>query len=337
MAVDSGLIAYAVICFVIVLCFTGYLVWYYARPKTPAIVLFFTFIGWLATFSICFITPIDLLPPEYSVDLTIAWSVLYWSGLLLSWLVIPLLSGYYMNGGFNFKQKLLLSLRLNLILFTLILSIFCVGIIYLRAVDNYSWTDITSLLIVINNVFGLLVLTFLAGYGLSELPRNIYYNSNVMRKLDECYYNAATIHAELDDTRDELAATVKLVRAMEPHINSAANINSEIRVYYGIIENELHVIEHEMQQLSRRAHPFELALAEELKHKIDGASHRESSNIITVKYLQKVHFHVKSLTRHFISLDAQWVDSVEDSAALNRHLGYEVSLNQGLLGVSLLK
>jgi hypothetical protein len=42
----NGMVAYGVICFLTVLVFTAFIVWYYARPKLPPMVGVLTFLAW---------------------------------------------------------------------------------------------------------------------------------------------------------------------------------------------------------------------------------------------------------------------------------------------------
>ena len=83
-AAPAGLVAWAIICFICVIIFTGYMIREYARPGTPPFALCLTYLSWLITFSICFLVPIDLLPSAED-SLNSVWNVMFWFSFLLMW------------------------------------------------------------------------------------------------------------------------------------------------------------------------------------------------------------------------------------------------------------
>ena len=214
---STGLMVYGSICFILVILFTSYLLNLYARPGCPPVALLLTWLSWLITFSICFLVPIDLLP-GVSTSLTAVWSTLYWSQFMLMWFVIPFASGYYDNGGFTFRQRCVASLRFNAVLALVVGIVAGAGAVYLIAAAKWTWTDLTGMVVCASTVWGLVMLVISGGWGLVEVPRGLYQYSSTERRRNRIYFNAASIHHEAEEARDELVATINLLRMLEPKL-----------------------------------------------------------------------------------------------------------------------
>ena len=214
---SAGLIIYGVICFLGVMAFTSYLLNRYARPGCPPAALFLTWLSWLITFSICFLVPIDLLP-GVSTSLDSVWSTLYWCQFLLMWIVIPFASGYYDNGGFTFRQRCVASLRFNAVLGLVVGIIGGAGFVYLIAAAKWSTSDVAGAAICASTVWGLIMLVVSGGWGLIEVPRALHNYTSTERRKNRIYFDAASIHHEAAEARDELVATINLLRLLEPRL-----------------------------------------------------------------------------------------------------------------------
>lgn len=119
-----------------------------------------------ASFCVCFLVPIDLIPgAEDSLDTV--WSILFWLSFLLMWFVIPFMIEYYDNGGFTFKQKSIASIRSNALFYAICAIIGGLGLIYLLTAAHMTMESVSGLFICISNVWGLIILVFLSGYGLA--------------------------------------------------------------------------------------------------------------------------------------------------------------------------
>ena len=214
---STGLIIYGVLCFAGVIYFTSYLVNRYARPGAPPVALVLTWLSWLITFSICFLVPIDLLP-DVGTTLDKVWSTLYWMAFLLMWLVIPFFSGYYDNGGFTIRQKCMASLRFNAILALVVGIVAGAATIYLIASASWSSSDVANMAVLASTTWGLIMLVVSGGWGLVEVPRALRQYINTERRRNYIYFTAASIHHEAEEARDELLATIQLLRLIEPRL-----------------------------------------------------------------------------------------------------------------------
>jgi LMBR1-like membrane protein len=72
--------------------------------------------AWLTTFLICSIVPIDVYSTLRSQDpkvILTLWDISYWSTQLLTWLLIPLYTGYASAGEFTWRGRMWASARSN--------------------------------------------------------------------------------------------------------------------------------------------------------------------------------------------------------------------------------
>lgn len=109
-----------------------YMTWLYSRPGTPIPAMILTAMAWWFAFSVCFLVPIDLVPAAQGT-MDFAWNTVFWGSFLLMWIILPLVSGYYDNGEFTFRRRLIASLKFNGILFGGAGLILGIGIIYFLA------------------------------------------------------------------------------------------------------------------------------------------------------------------------------------------------------------
>ena len=132
MGLSGGLITWGVLCFLVTLVFTAWLLRHFSRPKTPPAISVIVYLAWLCAFSICFLIPLDL-NVDASDSLEVIWTILFWVGFVCTWMLLPMIQEYYDNGGFTFKHKLLLACRQNGILVLIAGTLVIVLIIYLKA------------------------------------------------------------------------------------------------------------------------------------------------------------------------------------------------------------
>ena len=134
------------------------------------------------------------------------------------WLVIPFFSGYYDNGGFTVRQRCMASLRFNAILALVVGIVAGAGTIYLVASASWSTADVSNLAVLASTTWGLIMLVVSGGWGLVEVPRALRQYINTERRRNYIYFTAASIHHEAEEARDELLATIQLLRLIEPRL-----------------------------------------------------------------------------------------------------------------------
>lgn len=306
----AGVATWTTICFVATFCVTLYFTLYFARPGTPLLALFFTFVAWLASFSICYLVPIDLLQQttDAAASLDQVWSALFWISFVLMWIIIPFFSGYFDNGDFTIKKKIRASLRFNAILVGSVLTIAGIGIIYLLAAQKKSMSDVAGYAMMASNLWGLIMLVFLAGYGLIAIPRELYHRSNLVRMRDETLYYVASLQHEWVEVKDEAKAIFRLVESWDGRVQQAAVANPEFQNYY--------------QQICTSMIPTQLELQDERGNPADMPIIDELNALTTVDYkaLVRLNYVLITTLRHYDMISSQKADCI------SRAISYDVAV-----------
>ena len=174
-------------------------------------------------------------------------------------IVIPLVTAYLDNGGFDWRQKTLSSLAQNAVFYFVAIAIYVVCVVYMRAIEKRSWSDINGLTMALSNVYGLVLLVVLAGWGLVSVPRQLWQDSHPQRRLDYCYFRAAKLSHERDECKDLFYATLTLLQTLPARIRAEAR-SDQVELflsYHQVIVAEMSENEANMAHLhaSTHAHP----------------------------------------------------------------------------------
>ncbi len=105
------------------------------------------------------------------------WRVVYWSSQLLTWFVLPLMQSYTQAGEFTVLGKLRSALWDNMIYYASLAFIAVILIIYIALQPNQmglNWERTKAIAAAASNTWGLFVLVLMLGYGLVEVPRNLW-------------------------------------------------------------------------------------------------------------------------------------------------------------------
>jgi len=293
----SGIIAYSVIGGISVAAATAFLVMYYSRPGTPKLVYFCTYFSWLTTFAICFILPLDLSPHADKGGLKVAWRAMYWSSFLMNFIVIPMLQGYYDAGDFTVRRRILSSLRFNLVLYGVAGLAALIFITYFAIKNELTWSVTVGFTICIANAFGLFLSVFLLGYGLVEVPREIWHSADRSRTLSHLLYQLANINTEAIEIRQELWQTYRLFDNIKPRLPRATLYRDRWEEIVALLPEEQYI---EDMPIRRAAGVDTLPIVKTLENKE-----------VTMEGLVKLNFHVKALNRNLWVVDGLYRDTLE--------------------------
>ena len=161
---------------------------------------------------------------------------------------------------------------------------------------------------VLSNTFGLVLLTFLAGYGLVEVPRTLYYASNRPRRRDFVYYTASATHHEAEDTRDEFTVLLKLIDIVERKV--AAAHDATLTEYMSEIKETAREKREELEKMQYRAHPCKPKVFDKMKD-IERVGKRDLIDLNQA---------VRKCVRHLWLCDQLWSDTVDEGFALEAEL-----------------
>ena len=131
--------------------------------------------------------PYSYLDPDVLPSL---WRVVYWSSQLLTWLILPLMQSYTQAGEFTRWGKLKSSLWDNAIFYSSYLLIALILVIYVAVQPSLhlTWDRTKAIAAAASNTWGLFVLVLLLGYGLIEVPRNLWNRSQRGYQLQHAHF-----------------------------------------------------------------------------------------------------------------------------------------------------
>ena len=256
------------LCLVIIIIIT---LFYYLRKNINPLVFLLTLITWLFNAYIIVILPYDiylsnydkqnLLVNELKNNIRLLYSIIYWTIMVNSWVLIPLLSKYEGSGYFTRREKLLYSIKSNLLFYGMIiligLSLFALA--YYRLKEEYINYFLKNCFN-FTYLYGFFFLILLLGYSIPKLPKNIYdrifYEKEVRRienetknlkhKLDKVnkdlldgYYSLVNIKEQIEINREMKAKNLKV---LEDKIKDRKTEEEKIKKYETFITKKINYI-----------------------------------------------------------------------------------------------
>jgi len=142
----------------------------------------------------------------------ILWSVIYWSTYVLCWTAYPFLQNYVTSAEFTVYERVLSSIRQNLILLAICSAIFGF-ILFLVAINKgFDPEQIIAVAIAAANTWGLFLLICFLGHGLVEVPRRLWRYADKATTLKYYQYRVVFYQKDYEKWKSELANTLKLVK-----------------------------------------------------------------------------------------------------------------------------
>lgn len=217
---------------------------YFAGPDVSRYVLTAVGYAWFCSLSIIVLVPADIwttLSCGQSVScgsktgINLLWSWSYWSTFCLTWLIVPLLQGYEDAGDFTFSQRLKTSIHVNLVFYLSVGSVGLLGVAILLLLQKLQWNRVMGLAIACSNTFGLVTGAFLLGFGLLEIPRSIWRNSNWTYCRKRLSHRVARVAVNLDDAHQELSTAMVIAQATSNQMSR----RDPLRPYMDVIDKML--------------------------------------------------------------------------------------------------
>jgi hypothetical protein len=247
------------------------ILFYYLRKNINPLVFLLTLITWLFNAYIIVILPYDiylsnydkqnLLVNELKNNIRLLYSIIYWTIMVNSWVLIPLLSKYEGSGYFTRREKLLYSIKSNLLFYgmviLIVLSLFALA--YYRLKEEYINYFLKNCFN-FTYLYGFFFLILLLGYSIPKLPKNIYdrifYQKEVRRienetknlkhKLDKVnkdlldgYYSLVNIKEQIEINREMKA---KNLNVLEDKIKDRKTEEEKIKKYETFITKKINYI-----------------------------------------------------------------------------------------------
>ncbi|KAG6652827.1 hypothetical protein CIPAW_05G032800 [Carya illinoinensis] len=186
---------------------------YFAGPDVPLYVLFTVGYTWFCSISIIILVPADIwttIMHHHNGGISFFWSLSYWSTFLLTWVVVPTIQGYEDAGDFTVTERLKTSIHTNLVFYLCLGAIGLFGLILLVLLQKNWSGGILGFAMACSNTFGLVTGAFLLGFGLSEIPKGIWRNSDWTARRKVLTHKIAKTALKLDDAHQEFSNAIVL-------------------------------------------------------------------------------------------------------------------------------
>ncbi|KAJ0863846.1 putative LMBR1-like membrane protein [Helianthus annuus] len=217
---------------------------YFAGPDLPRYVLFTVGYTWFCSLSIIILVPADISSTIIGQDnggISFFWSWSYWSTFLLTWLVVPLIQGYEDAGDFSVGERLKTSIHVNLV-FYLILGLIGLAGLLLLIMMQKDWSGgVVGLAMACSNTFGLVTGVFLLGFGLSEIPKSIWRNTDWTTRQKLLSHKIAKMAVKLDKAHQELSNVIVVAEETSKQMSN----RDPFRPYMNIIDDMINQMLHE--------------------------------------------------------------------------------------------
>ncbi|XP_066328562.1 uncharacterized protein [Miscanthus floridulus] len=211
---------------------------YFAGPAVPRYVVVTVGYAWFCSLSIIILVPADIwqtLTGSAKGGIGFFWSWSYWSTFILTWAVVPTIQGYEDAGDFTVKERLKTSIHMNLLFYSIVGAIGLIGLILLLIMHRAWDGGIVGFAMACSNTFGLVTGAFLLGFGLSEIPRNIWKNADWSHRQKVLSHRVAQMAVKLDNAHQEYSNAIVVAQATSNQMSK----RDILRPYMDIIDNML--------------------------------------------------------------------------------------------------
>ncbi|AQK75060.1 LMBR1-like membrane protein [Zea mays] len=211
---------------------------YFAGPAVPRYVVVTVGYAWFCSLSIIILVPADIwqtLTGSAKGGIGFFWSWSYWSTFILTWAVVPTIQGYEDAGDFTVKERLKTSIHMNLLFYSIVGAIGLIGLILLLIMHKAWDGGIVGFAMACSNTFGLVTGAFLLGFGLSEIPRNIWKNADWSHRQKVLSHRVAKMAVKLDNAHQEYSNAIVVAQATSNQMSK----RDILRPYMDIIDNML--------------------------------------------------------------------------------------------------
>ncbi|KIW01102.1 uncharacterized protein PV09_07389 [Verruconis gallopava] len=223
-------IALLVICLLVLLLIRYYL----PLRSTPEYVLVPVFLALVLPCSIILLVPIDLASHAVTEDETargiwlpdrpirVSWRISYWLTFILTWIALPMLGEYCDSGYREPKDRLLYSLRSNARYQLTVLSVGVLGAIYFFINEGFHFNTLKGLVMALAYAWGLILAIYLMGHGMVSIPRRLFHDASVSRRLRRLQSHAPKIWEKLMEATEELQEHEAQVTQLKSRKNGTA-------------------------------------------------------------------------------------------------------------------
>ena len=293
---------------------------YYLRKNTNPVVFIITLLAWFFNAYIIIMLPYDIYLSNYEKQqeevrklqnkFRILYSVNYWSISLLAWILIPLISKYEGSGYFTRRERILYSIKSNLLFYGILLLI---GLVLLAwayyKLSEETWSYFKKNVFNLSYIYGFLFLILLLGYSIPNIPKNIYDKIYYKRTVKNLEANAKDLKKKLDNINKNLLDNYyKLV-----NISDAIEINKELNANFKLATLEDKIKDKETEETKNQI--YEKFLNKKIKY----IQNNEKTFGIKIKKInldENEKFDMKNFPEKIASLNIQLKENEWDNLRL---------------------
>eukprot|EP00873_Tetraselmis_striata_P010876 jgi/Tetstr1/431140/TSEL_020854.t1 len=169
--------------------------------------------AWVTALSTLVLVPIDVAgaihtgwyKAHHDQMLEVLWAVFFWNGLLMQITLLPFHQECADSGGLTLMDRVTYSLTKNLLLYMVLLvgGGTAAGLTILSG-QQIQWHWWISLLAATGNAIGLFLGLLLMSYGMVEIPKRLWYLSNLHAIHQSMYHRVGVNHANALEAKREL-------------------------------------------------------------------------------------------------------------------------------------
>jgi len=198
---------------------------FYARTETPAGYLALVgAVWWLGVTAVGVLMPFDVATSSASqasgsgnnsVILKV-WTVNYWVTFVCCWVICPLAMEYSASGAFSRKERMKAAVLSNLkFYFFALIGLALIAFLTLMR-QGFQISKVSGFFIAAANTYGMFLVVVMLGYGLVELPRELWSQRSPKKLLEWHYCNAPQVEERLLFAQADLEDVLDAVEQFDP-------------------------------------------------------------------------------------------------------------------------
>ena len=160
------------------------------------------------------------------------WRVVYWTSQALTWLVLPVMQSYANAGDFSPWGKVKTALYENALFYGSYLLIFGILIVYVavKGISRLDFDSLKTIGITASNTWGMILLVFLLGYGLVEIPRQIFNAGTKGYRLEKVYFDIEKLSSEKNDAEESVREAYRDVEELEASLRGGHPFRARVQM-----------------------------------------------------------------------------------------------------------
>lgn len=152
------------------------------------------------------------------------WRIIYWLAFVLTWAILPILQSFVESGHHDSLLKLKEALRQNAKYQAILLGTGLIGLFYIIVTSGLSLSSIRALVIALSHCYALVIAIWLMGHGMVNLPRSLWHNASIDRKLRDHYCIAVHVSDQFAEAQQSFAEVVTEVLQLSAIKNGNHNV-----------------------------------------------------------------------------------------------------------------